>query len=137
MALVDLINQYGTGQNTATGTGKQELGKDDFLKLLVMQLKNQDPLEPLKNEEFIAQLAQFNSLEQMINLNKSFEGMLALQTLSNAASFIGREVAWYGDDGTQLTGTVLEVELSYGTPMLNVEGQYLVDVSQVVAIGQQ
>lgn len=137
MALVDLISQYGLGESSTSATGKQDLGKDDFLKLLVMQLKNQDPLEPLKNEEFIAQLAQFNSLEQMINLNKSFEGMLALQTLSNASSFIGREVAWMGEDGEQLTGTVLEVELSYGTPMLNVEGQYLVDISQIVAIGQQ
>jgi flagellar basal-body rod modification protein FlgD len=136
MALVDLIGQYGIDANTSAGAGKQELGQDDFLNLLVIQLKNQDPLEPMKNEEFIAQLAQFNSLEQMINLNKSFDSMLALQSLSSASSFIGREVAWYGEDGEQMSGTVLEVELDSGIPLLNVEGQYLVDPSQIIAIGQ-
>lgn len=136
MALVDLINQYGVGTSSQANTGKQELGKDDFLKLLVMQLKNQDPLEPLKNEDFIAQLAQFNSLEQMTNLNKSFEGMLALQTLSYAATFIGREVAWYDEDGSLKSGTVLEVELDSGAPQLNVEGQYLIDPGDVISIGQ-
>ena len=137
MALVDLINQFGVGTTGQVATGQQTLGKDDFLKLLVIQLKNQDPLEPLKNEDFIAQLATFNSLEQMTNLNKSFEGMLALQTLSYASSFIGKEVAWYAEDGTLMNGTVLEVELDSGAPQLNVEGQYLIDPGDVISIGQQ
>ena len=139
MALVDLINQYGVGAGAATQTtGQSSLGKDEFLNLLVTQLKNQDPLDPMKNEDFIAQLAQFNSLEQMINLNKSFDSMLAMQSLSYASSFIGREVAWTDQDtGEELTGTVLEVELTGGVPLLNVEGQYFVDPSEVTAIGQQ
>jgi flagellar basal-body rod modification protein FlgD len=64
-----------TGAST-TGSQKNEtdlanVGKDEFLRLLVAQLQHQDPLNPLKNEEFVAQLATFSSLEQLISINKA------------------------------------------------------------------
>jgi len=71
------------------------LGKDDFLKLLVTQLAYQDPLEPLKNEEFIAQTAQFSALEQMQELNDNFTKFMAKQTAADYAAvapLVGREV---------------------------------------------
>ncbi len=60
-------------QTTSTGSSatSQEIGKSEFLKLLVTQLQNQDPMNPVKNEDFIAQLATFSSLEQLISINQA------------------------------------------------------------------
>jgi flagellar basal-body rod modification protein FlgD len=75
------------------------LGKDDFLKLLTVQLQNQDPMSPLENNELVAQLAQFSSLEQMANMNQSLQDsldsdLLVGQLLNNtmATTLIGRSV---------------------------------------------
>ena len=77
------------------GNKKNELGKDDFIKLMTAQLKHQDPLSPLKNEEMAAQLAQFSSLEQMTNVNQNIEKLAAAQKPTEnvlAASLIGKRV---------------------------------------------
>ncbi|MCL1875275.1 MAG: flagellar hook assembly protein FlgD [Synergistaceae bacterium] len=76
---------------------KQDLDKDAFLRLLVTQLANQDPTNPMEDREFIAQMAQFSSLEQMVNMTKQIEKMAATnQTL--AVSYIGRLVAFYQEN---------------------------------------
>jgi flagellar basal-body rod modification protein FlgD len=83
-----------------TTTSTSALGKDDFLKLLVTQLSNQDPLDPQSNEEFVAQLAQFSSLEQMQNINSTLEtNSILTQSVNNAlsAGLIGKEVRAVGD----------------------------------------
>lgn len=74
---------------------EQELGRDEFLKLLVAQLENQDPMNPQENGEFVAQLAQFSSLEEAQNLSKSFDGFAANFQSSQhlqATSLVGRPV---------------------------------------------
>lgn len=62
-----------TAKTEAKGSGFETLGKDQFLKLLVAQLQNQDPLNPLKSEEFVGQLATFSSLEQLIAIKESVQ----------------------------------------------------------------
>ena len=61
------------GVGTTQQAGKKELGKNEFLKLMVAQINNQDPLNPTQNEQFLAQLAQFSSLEQLTSMQKTLE----------------------------------------------------------------
>lgn len=78
-------------------TGEGTLGKDDFMKLLIAQLQNQDPTAPMKDNEFIAQMAQFSALEQTMNLAKSFDKFAAAQNESQMIqynSFVGKTVKW-------------------------------------------
>ncbi len=65
------IDQSSGTPASQTGSGSQVVDKDEFLKLLVAQLQNQDPLSPLNSDQFVTQLAQFNSLEQLISINQA------------------------------------------------------------------
>lgn len=88
--ITDLI---GAAENSAGGRKvNKELGKDAFLQLLVAQLKNQDPMKPMEDTAFIAEMAQFSSLEQMQNMNKLMEKQLGFSSLSQASNMIGKEV---------------------------------------------
>ena len=74
------------------------LGKDDFLKLLIAQLQNQDPLDPMDDREFIAQMAQFSSLEQMTNMNAAMQKLSNQQesaALVQHSELIGKNVTYY------------------------------------------
>ncbi|MGI5173674.1 flagellar hook assembly protein FlgD [Treponema sp. OMZ 840] len=73
-------------------TSSQQLGKDDFLKLLITQLSHQDPLSPMENTEFIAQMAQFSSLEQITNMSSGFNRLASMLTNSEAVSIVGKTV---------------------------------------------
>ncbi len=93
MNIQSIINQSKTKE--VLPEAKKIMGKDDFLKLLVTQLKYQDPTDPLKNQEFVTQTAQFSSLEQMQAVNQSMQSLLELQKSSNRASalsLMGKQV---------------------------------------------
>ena len=110
---------------TATGALKGPggaMGKDDFLKMLVAQLKHQDPMNPMDGQQFAAQLAQFSSVEQLVQLNSKFEeqaaGTAALaDSLANngALATIGRTVLAVGD-GVEIpaSGSAADVEVTFG-----------------------
>lgn len=83
-----------------SSTSSSELGKEQFLQLLVTQLQNQDPLNPMEDQEFIAQMAQFSSLEQLMNLNTSMQGLTDAtnnQQMFNATNYIGKYVTAVGN----------------------------------------
>lgn len=109
-------------------------GQDQqFMRLMIEQLKNQDPLSPLKSNEFTTQLSQINSLQQLINLNKSFENFFGAGQLAEATSLIGKYVEGLDAKNNIIKGIVETVEVLDGMPTLKVDDQLLL-VSQVVTV---
>lgn len=139
--MIDAISAASAATTTQSTAGSDELGQDAFMKLLVTQLKNQDPLAPTDNQEFIAQLAQFSSLEEMEQLNDNIVGLAVLQQsnalmsqLTDSSALIGKTVVYDDPNGEgQLTGTVDSVKIQDGGAMLNIDGQDvpLVNVTEV------
>jgi flagellar basal-body rod modification protein FlgD len=107
------------------------LDKDDFLKLLLTQLSHQDPLQPMEDREFIAQMAQFSSLEQMTNLNREFSRVAGAIALGQAISLIGKTVdvtvttktSDGKDEFSTITGRVQEVA-GGASPQLLINEKY-------------
>ena len=89
-----------------SANAKKALGSEDFLKLLTVQLQNQDPLEPMKDTDFIAQMANFSSLEQMRELSKSFRDFSEEQQRVAAQAYLGKEVTLLPAGGAETSGTV-------------------------------
>jgi flagellar basal-body rod modification protein FlgD len=122
---VDSINK------TLGGVGKESLNKDDFLKILLTQLTHQDPTAPMEDKEFIAQMAQFSTLEQMTNMNTEFSRLAQMLAGNQAVSLLGKTVDIISGD-TLVTGEVEEIAGSE-FPQLLVNGKYY-DYSQVEKI---
>lgn len=87
----------------ASTTGSSALGKDDFMKILITQLQNQDPLNPMDDKDFVSQMATFSSLEQLTNLNSTLQNFVTSQSQNSLASYsqlMGKEVSWSKTDTT-------------------------------------
>ena len=100
----------------------QELGKDDFLKLLMAQMTHQDPTEPMDNSQFIAQMAQFTSLEQMYNVSNGFNKMAQIMQSNEAAGTLGKVVE-LDVEGEQVSG-VVEGFTRGENPQIQVNGNF-------------
>lgn len=118
-------NAVNTYNKTLVQNGRQtsqEFGKDDFLKLLITQLSNQDPTSPMEDTQFISQMAQFSSLEQMTNMSNSFSKMADFINSSEAASTLGKTVELNIGDTT--TKGIVEGATRGKDPQVLVNGMY-------------
>jgi flagellar basal-body rod modification protein FlgD len=115
----------------ATNTPKNAIvGQDDFLKILLTQLRFQDPLKPIDNQAFVAQLAQFSSLEFSRQQSDRIEALLTIESASQSLSLMGKTVEVATDAGSQV-GTVTAVRFDNGNPLLTIKtaaGQFLTDL---------
>jgi len=110
---------------------KQELGKDDFLKILITQLQHQDPTSPMQDKEFIAQMAQFSSLEQMTNMSQGFARLTGLIASSEAAGYLGKNVEIR--DGDNLVSGLVDKVVRGDAPLIGVGGRFY-DLDQVESV---
>lgn len=136
-------------ENVAQASKKdgQTLGKDEFLKILITQLQNQDPMQPMQDRDFIAQMAQFSSVEQLMNIQTQLGSLH--QALGMSSSLIGKEITWYGksedkeyqvgkdgkDDTNPIlrTGIVESMIIRDGVSYAKV-GEYEVELSTIAEI---
>lgn len=133
-------SSYQPTSATSTSAPTKTLGQDDYLKLMAEELKNQDPLEPMDNKEFLTQMAQFSSLEQMNNiagilgqLQGDISGMYQQSLLTQGASLLGKEVEGTDLAGQQVKGVVDKVSVLDGTVFLQI-GDQTVDLYSVTEV---
>lgn len=120
-----------TATNTSTTPSNASLGQEDFLKILLTQLQFQDPMKPMDNQQFMAQMAQFTTLEVTQQLNDKTDNLLTIQSASQALGLIGKTVDVTTSNGSQ-TGTVTAVAFQNGSPAMTIRtssGAYLTDVT--------
>ncbi len=123
---------HGGGKSAGNNRTVDGLGKDTFLKLLVAQLRNQDPLKPMESHHFIAQLAQLQSLEELRALKETLSTLANLTLANQAAGLLGRKVRARAD-GAELMGMVQSLRIRDGRAILCTDAGE-VDLSQVVEV---
>jgi flagellar basal-body rod modification protein FlgD len=123
-----MLNATAIGTAQANAKPKNEMGKDDFLKLLVGQLRHQDPMNPMEDKDFMGQMAQFSQLEQMTNV---------ASTLQNERAFnlIGRDVTYNNKDtGELISGKVEKVAIEAGKTTLTIGGVAGIETTAVTEV---
>jgi flagellar basal-body rod modification protein FlgD len=118
--------------NSVLGGGGA-LGQQQFLQLLVAQLKNQDPMQPMDNTQFVAELAQFSSLEALQQIESNQESSLGSQLLSQAMGLLGHKVTAKGSNGSPVTATVQGIQMKNSDVLLDL-GSTTVHLSDVQEI---
>lgn len=118
---IEALGASGAGSGSALTQATDSLGKDDFLKLLVGQLQNQNPLSPVGDQEFMSQMAAFSTLEQVSNLAASSERLESTMAADQSLALIGHDVT-YLKDGTSATGTVERVSFGEEGFTLTIDG---------------
>lgn len=120
---------YSSGASSSDRLPKQSLGQEDFLKLLTLQLTKQDPMKPMEDTSFMAQMAQFTSLEQSSQMAQDMAAMRAEFSQQSAYAMIGKNVTVDTGDG-QTSGLVDSVESTADGLRIRVGGE-LYSLSQV------
>jgi flagellar basal-body rod modification protein FlgD len=123
LGLNNVAKNVPTTQEAAKDGSK--LGKDEFMKLLMQQMRSQDPLSPQNNSESIAQMAQFSSLEQSTNLNNSFKDlsrMMTMNSLASSAHVIGK-YATVQDGSEEVSGKVVSTSLKEGEVLIKLQAE--------------
>jgi flagellar basal-body rod modification protein FlgD len=129
-----------TGTNGTTGgaldnKNASALDKDTFLKILVAQLKMQDPTKPTDSGQFMAQMAQFSTVEQLTNMAKTNTDAAASAKVDQAVGLLGRSASYVGAEGATVTGVVQHVDITKAGPTLTIDGVPGIDPAALFQVG--
>jgi flagellar basal-body rod modification protein FlgD len=123
-AITSSSNTAANTAGTTAATAKNTLTTQDFLQLLSTQMQNQDPLQPMDDSAYLAQMAQFTSLQQVSTLSTTISQMSSNQQSLAASNYLGQVVTMSDGNNSKVSGTVTAVDLSGTTPTLQVNGTY-------------
>ena len=133
------VNSSSSG-NTSSSTSKstatssiQSLTVDDFTKMLVTEMQNQDPTQPMTNTELMNQVSQIQSIETNQQLTSTLQSVALGQSIASAGNLIGRNVSGLDSNGNKVSGTVSSVSISNGSATLNI-GSSSLSLSNVTQI---
>jgi flagellar basal-body rod modification protein FlgD len=125
-SVTDVTGSAAASAGASTPKARNQLGNNDFMQLLVTQLRYQDPLKPMDDRDFMAQVAQFSTLEQMTEMTRWSQ-------MTYGLGLVGQEVSFQGPDGQARSGIVRAVKLVDGVPSLNLGDQDL-KIDQVLSV---
>ena len=130
-----LSKYQGAPGEANTQLAPKVLGQDDFLQLLVVQMQNQDPMSPMKDTEFIAQMAQFTSLEQSKQMSADMAEMRSQTSFQQGVGLLNQQVTVQVGEESPVTGIVTELKVVEGEPQLLINSTFyaLQDVIHVKA----
>lgn len=122
-----------SSSSTSSQAGISGLSQNDFLQLLVAQMQNQDPTNPVSSDQFMQEMASFTEVTDLSQLQTLTQSLLTNQVATQGLDLLGRQITAETSSGTQVTGTVTELSMVQGQPMLTVNGTQL-SVSQVISV---
>jgi flagellar basal-body rod modification protein FlgD len=135
MATAPVGSAPGAAQLPASASSKKQLKTEDFIKMMITQLQNQDPLEPAKNQELLAQMSQIGQLQSATSLQESLKGLVLQNQIGSAASLIGKTVQGLDDDNETVTGLVNSIKVTADGVNLELDNGQTLKLDRVTSIG--
>ncbi|MGC4034170.1 MAG: flagellar hook capping FlgD N-terminal domain-containing protein [Tepidisphaeraceae bacterium] len=136
MDTTSILNSLGSTSTTGstTSTTKKSLTSEDFIQMMITQLQNQDPTEPTKSQDLLAQMSQIGSLQSSNDLQTSLKKMTLQNSLSNAAAMIGKTVAGKDANGEDMQGIVTSVKVVDGNLSLQLDSGQSMSMDNVLSV---
>ena len=130
---IGAIGSSGQSGSQGSSAGVNGLTQNDFLQLLVAQMQNQDPTNPVSSDQFMQEMASFTEVTDLTQLQTLTQSLLTNEVATQGLALLGKQVTAQTSSGTQVSGTVTELSMVQGQPMLTINGTQL-PVSQVISV---
>jgi flagellar basal-body rod modification protein FlgD len=128
------MTDYATTSSSSTSSVTDGLDKNAFMKILITQMQNQDPTQPMDDTQYVSELAQFSSLEQMTNVSDGITALSGMQSTTQALALVGKTVSLTVPGVTDpVTGKVDSIKFESGVPKLVIGGKEY-DLSDVTTV---